>query len=303
MGKKKLWLVAIVIMIILMAIGVISSTHFNSKTTNANIVSPKESKADNNKLQGFEGKELASSIHNNDSTVDIAKKPSSGNLDKNKASENLSQNTIDASSNLKNDSPQENINALKTSQDQEVNRLAGFDTSNDNLQAQNIKSGNSTTSANQNNLKSGTDKISNQENITMSSPTQAGEVGKDQTIKNKESLQIKNQKQKNKNLIVYFGFDQDTLSDIEKEKITGWLTLLHGGQNLLIKGYTDSIGTKDYNESLSLKRAMNTSKLVHSSKQNFTVKQCIGLGESNPAFDNSTPEGRSKNRRVEISIE
>ncbi|TNE33662.1 MAG: OmpA family protein [Alphaproteobacteria bacterium] len=73
---------------------------------------------------------------------------------------------------------------------------------------------------------------------------------------------------------------------------------------LLVVGYTDNVGNEDYNQVLSEKRA---GRVV-----NFLQQKCgwkpwrmvtpTGMAESDPAADNSTPEGRAQNRRVSVNI-
>lgn len=72
--------------------------------------------------------------------------------------------------------------------------------------------------------------------------------------------------------------------------------------NILIEGHTDNTGADEYNMGLSQRRAQAvTSYLVSQGIDagRFTTKW---YGEAQPRFDNSTPEGRSKNRRVELGI-
>lgn len=69
-----------------------------------------------------------------------------------------------------------------------------------------------------------------------------------------------------------------------------------------IDGHTDSDGEESANQVLSQKRA--------ESVKNYLVSQGIdaarivakGLGESNPIADNATAQGKSKNRRTEITV-
>ena len=72
-------------------------------------------------------------------------------------------------------------------------------------------------------------------------------------------------------------------------------------KNFEIDGHTDSDGSDEYNQVLSEKRA--------NSVKNFLVSQGVtaeittkGYGESKPVASNDTPEGKQKNRRVEIII-
>lgn len=67
-----------------------------------------------------------------------------------------------------------------------------------------------------------------------------------------------------------------------------------------IVGYTDNVGSEDGNVKMSQMRAESVLNYFVSRgipKGRFEV---IGKGSSNPMADNSTPEGRAKNRRVEI---
>ncbi len=71
---------------------------------------------------------------------------------------------------------------------------------------------------------------------------------------------------------------------------------------IIIEGYTDSIGTEEYNLKLSRKRADAVANyLIKKGIKKEKIKT-IGYGESKPLFSNKTEEGRAKNRRVEIKI-
>lgn len=68
-----------------------------------------------------------------------------------------------------------------------------------------------------------------------------------------------------------------------------------------IDGHTDSKGTDTYNLKLSERRAKAVVDLLVKSGIDATRLTYKGLGESSPAADNATEEGRAKNRRVEIT--
>ena len=72
--------------------------------------------------------------------------------------------------------------------------------------------------------------------------------------------------------------------------------------SILINGYTDKTGGDDLNEKLSQNRADSAKSLL----ANFTVVKermyTWGLGSAAPIGDNSTEEGRRRNRRVEFVI-
>lgn len=76
---------------------------------------------------------------------------------------------------------------------------------------------------------------------------------------------------------------------------TGWL--------ILITGHTDSTGDENKNIQLSLERAMAVRNwIIKTSEIPETCFAIQGYGSKEPLVSNDTPEGRSKNRRVEISL-
>ncbi len=77
--------------------------------------------------------------------------------------------------------------------------------------------------------------------------------------------------------------------------------LQENGMNLKIVGHTDADGSDENNQILSSKRA-EAVKNVLVSVYNISGERLAteGKGESEPIGDNSTPEGKSKNRRVEF---
>jgi outer membrane protein OmpA-like peptidoglycan-associated protein len=72
--------------------------------------------------------------------------------------------------------------------------------------------------------------------------------------------------------------------------------------NILIEGHTDSDGSDDYNQTLSDRRA---GSVVHYLSQGGVATarmSAIGYGERQPVADNSTTDGKQRNRRVEVAI-
>jgi OOP family OmpA-OmpF porin len=67
-------------------------------------------------------------------------------------------------------------------------------------------------------------------------------------------------------------------------------------------GHTDSIGTKAYNQKLSVRRADAVKAYLVSKGIEANRIQTEGKGETQPIADNRTKEGRAKNRRVEIEV-
>ncbi|MGQ9535431.1 MAG: OmpA family protein [bacterium] len=70
-----------------------------------------------------------------------------------------------------------------------------------------------------------------------------------------------------------------------------------------IQGHTDNIGSEEYNKKLSQKRAEAVQQYLIDKHMIEPVRLIpIGYGESCPVADNSTEQGRQKNRRVEFFI-
>lgn len=71
-----------------------------------------------------------------------------------------------------------------------------------------------------------------------------------------------------------------------------------------IDGYTDSVGSDDYNQQLSQRRAQAVvDMLVNTYGIAPSRLKAVGYGESNPVASNDTAEGRAENRRVMASLE
>ena len=80
------------------------------------------------------------------------------------------------------------------------------------------------------------------------------------------------------------------------------LILQNNDSETIIRGYTDSRGEYHLNKILSRYRAdIVKSYLVSRGIADSRIK-AVGLGPQNPIADNTTREGRSKNRRVEIKV-
>ncbi|RLA53560.1 MAG: hypothetical protein DRQ65_06030 [Gammaproteobacteria bacterium] len=67
-------------------------------------------------------------------------------------------------------------------------------------------------------------------------------------------------------------------------------------------GHTDSLGSEEYNQGLSERRAHAVKEYMVSEGVNGDIIDVTGEGELNPVADNSTDEGRALNRRVDIHV-
>ncbi len=71
---------------------------------------------------------------------------------------------------------------------------------------------------------------------------------------------------------------------------------------IAVAGYTDSVGSASYNQSLSEKRAISVARYLKTKEIVAARFETIGFGEKGPVADNSTKEGRALNRRVELTL-
>lgn len=69
-----------------------------------------------------------------------------------------------------------------------------------------------------------------------------------------------------------------------------------------VLGHTDSTGSSAYNQTLSENRARTVANFLTSQGVASTRVRSQGFGMTMPVASNDTPEGRAKNRRVEIKI-
>lgn len=72
--------------------------------------------------------------------------------------------------------------------------------------------------------------------------------------------------------------------------------------NLVIQGHTDNKGKKATNEKLSRQRAESVLAALSTDGVATSRMTAEGYADNYPVADNSTPEGRQKNRRVEVQI-
>ena len=73
-------------------------------------------------------------------------------------------------------------------------------------------------------------------------------------------------------------------------------------RRLLIEGYTDSVGSDGYNQDLSQRRAQSVRDALAQRGVDPSRITAMGYGKGFPVADNTSPEGRAMNRRVEIVI-
>jgi outer membrane protein OmpA-like peptidoglycan-associated protein len=106
-------------------------------------------------------------------------------------------------------------------------------------------------------------------------------------------------------IMINFDFDRANIRDADRDELEKGLKFIKKYPNAKIRlaGHTDSVGTDEYNQGLSERRAVAAKKyFVDEGKIETKRISTVGYGESKPVASNKTKEGRAKNRRVEILI-
>jgi outer membrane protein OmpA-like peptidoglycan-associated protein len=93
--------------------------------------------------------------------------------------------------------------------------------------------------------------------------------------------------------------DSEPLLDEVAEAVKAALKLV---ARVRIEGYTDELGSKQYNLELSKKRAEVVRSYLVRRGVDGTKVETIGFGQQKPMGDNRTESGRAQNRRVEFIL-
>lgn len=100
-----------------------------------------------------------------------------------------------------------------------------------------------------------------------------------------------------------FAFDSARLRNESLTALQDALTQITSTNGpVRIVGHTDSIGSEPYNQGLGMKRARAVADWLAQRGVSKERMQIGSQGESSPIASNSTPEGRSRNRRAEVSV-
>jgi len=103
---------------------------------------------------------------------------------------------------------------------------------------------------------------------------------------------------------VLFATGQYTLKPIAREKLArvSGIVLAHPGLRLEAEGHTDSVGSDEFNQQLSEKRALAVRDFL--AEQGIAVGSLgtRGFGKTMPVASNDTASGRQLNRRVELVV-
>jgi len=105
---------------------------------------------------------------------------------------------------------------------------------------------------------------------------------------------------------VYFQTGKAMLSPSAKAELCATASQADATDNalMLVVGYTDSVGSEDYNQQLSEKRAASVINYLQQACRwkPYRMLTPTGMAESDPLASNDTAEGKAQNRRVSVNI-
>ncbi|WP_321883276.1 OmpA family protein [Burkholderia cepacia] len=102
-----------------------------------------------------------------------------------------------------------------------------------------------------------------------------------------------------------FATDHATLAPTARESLDRLLSERadHTYSQVSVTGFTDSVGSDDYNLALSKRRAESVAAYLKAHGLKTDSLTVSGRGKAAPVASNATPEGRASNRRVEIRLQ
>jgi outer membrane protein OmpA-like peptidoglycan-associated protein len=103
---------------------------------------------------------------------------------------------------------------------------------------------------------------------------------------------------------ILFDYDSSDLRPDARETLSELASVFsrYPETRLRVEGHTDSTGSESYNQLLSEKRAESVASDLMQRGVEAGRIEMRGYGKTRPVADNSTPEGRQLNRRVEIHV-
>ena len=105
---------------------------------------------------------------------------------------------------------------------------------------------------------------------------------------------------------VYFDTGKAVLSSQAKAELCNTAATAEATNNalMLVVGYTDSVGSDEYNQVLSEKRAGSVINYLQQACRwkPYRMLSPTGMAKSDPLASNDTPEGKAQNRRVSVNI-
>ena len=120
----------------------------------------------------------------------------------------------------------------------------------------------------------------------------------------KEPVAVKKAAEKLRLPIVHFDFDKYNIKKLYVPDLDQHVAYLSANPSspVTVEGHTDYIGSDQYNQKLSERRANAVRKYLIEKGIASTRIRVVGYGEQRPIADNKTKEGRAINRRAEFEV-
>jgi outer membrane protein OmpA-like peptidoglycan-associated protein len=141
-----------------------------------------------------------------------------------------------------------------------------------------------------------------QQMVLAPTPVKVSFIETSKRLAQKQDLRVQE-----KYALILFDFDKDTISGANQEIVNRIVARIKTLPQATVEiiGHTDNIGKEAYNIKLSERRALAVNKLLTAAYGEPAGDRIrySGVGPNTPLFDNLTPEGRSFNRTVTITLE
>lgn len=104
--------------------------------------------------------------------------------------------------------------------------------------------------------------------------------------------------------VINFELDKAFIPEVNKPLLDRAVQIMEQvpDMELMIIGHTDKLASDSYNMELSRERAESVKEYMVSQGADPSKLSTKGLGETDPIADNSTPQGRFRNRRIEFTV-
>jgi len=141
-----------------------------------------------------------------------------------------------------------------------------------------------------------------QQMVLSPDPVKVEFIQTSQRLAQKQNLRVQE-----KYALILFDFDKETIDPLNQEIVNRVVARIKTLPQATVEivGHTDNIGTEKYNLKLSERRALAVNKLLTSGVGESLGERIrySGVGPNSALFDNQSPEARSFNRTVTITLE
>lgn len=132
--------------------------------------------------------------------------------------------------------------------------------------------------------------------LTAASPTGMGGGPAGEAVRSKKRIILRG---------IYFDFDRTDIRPDSEPVLADAAALIAGHpeiESIVIEGHTDSQGSDEYNQDLSVQRAESVYRYLVNLGVRPEILLTEGYGKSAPVADNRSEAGRAQNRRVELRV-